>query len=109
MTRWRRLLQFYRTVYRPRHRSKVCFVFHVAGATACLVSLVFIIAKGWWDVVWVPLVTTYVEAWAGHLFSWTMPASFTHPLYSAVCFWLMMWDAANGIYPWHEEFGDEDF
>ncbi len=95
--------EFYETIYRPRHVNRACFLLHVAGAIACLGSLAFILAEGWWAILWVPLVATYGEAWLGHLVSWTAPASFTHPLYSALSFWLMMLEAASGIFPWDED------
>ncbi|RZI85167.1 MAG: DUF962 domain-containing protein [Rubrivivax sp.] len=83
--------------YLSQHSDPVCRRLHVAGSLAVLVALMAVVLSGqWWFLLAVPFVG-YGFAWVGHfVFEKNKPATFSHPVYSFMGDWVMLWQVLSG-------------
>jgi len=83
--------------YLSEHKNKICKRLHFIGSLLVLVVLVttLITAKYTW--LWSLPIIGYGFAWVGHFFfEKNRPATFTYPLYSFLCDWIMFKDILIG-------------
>ena len=96
MQEYRTLKEFY-PYYLSEHQDRRCRLCHFVGTN--LVVLVFIAAivlQQWLWLVALPF-CGYGFAWVGHfVFEKNRPATFTYPLYSFLCDWVMWKDMWTG-------------
>jgi hypothetical protein len=83
--------------YLSQHSDPVCRRLHVAGSLTVLAALAAVLVSQQW--LWlfgVPFIG-YGFAWVGHfVFEKNKPATFTHPIYSFMGDWVMLWHALTG-------------
>lgn len=94
--RYQSLKAFY-PYYLSEHKNKTCRRLHFIGSLLVLVVLVttLITAKYTW--LWSLPLIGYGFAWVGHFFfEKNRPATFTYPLYSFLCDWIMFKDILMG-------------
>ena len=98
--KYKSLAEFY-PFYLSQHEEKTCRRLHFVGTTfmALLILYVFITGE-WQQLMFLPLIG-YGFAWVGHFFyEKNKPATFTYPLYSFVCDWIMYKDIIIGKVRW---------
>ncbi|MGH6645501.1 Mpo1-like protein [Aquabacterium sp.] len=96
MSRFNSFKEFY-PFYLSQHTDLVCRRLHVLGSLLVLVALATVVLSGQWAwLVLVPFVG-YGFAWVGHyVFEKNKPATFSHPVYSFIGDWVMLWQALTG-------------
>jgi hypothetical protein len=83
--------------YLSEHSNRMCRRLHFLGSTGVILCLVmlFVTLSGWWLLA--ALFCGYGAAWVGHfVFEKNRPATFTYPLWSLACDWLMYRDMLRG-------------
>lgn len=96
MSRFNSFKEFY-PFYLSQHTDLVCRRLHVLGSLLVLVALAAVVLSGQWA--WLLLVPFigYGFAWVGHyVFEKNRPATFSHPVYSFMGDWVMLWQALTG-------------
>ncbi|RZL00328.1 MAG: DUF962 domain-containing protein [Rubrivivax sp.] len=96
MSRFHSFQEFY-PFYLSQHTDLVCRRLHVLGSVLVLVALATVVVSGQWA--WLALVPFigYGFAWVGHyVFEKNRPATFSHPVYSFMGDWVMLWQALTG-------------
>lgn len=91
-----RFSEFY-PFYLSEHSNRMCRRLHFIGSTGVILCLVmfFATSNAWWLLGTV--FAGYGAAWVGHLvFEKNRPATFTYPLWSLACDWLMYRDMLRG-------------
>ena len=91
-----RFSEFY-PFYLSEHSNRVCRRLHFIGSTGVILCLVmlFVTMNAWWLLG--TLFAGYGAAWVGHfVFEKNRPATFTYPLWSLACDWLMYRDMLRG-------------
>jgi hypothetical protein len=96
MNRFRSFREFY-PFYLSQHTDLACRRLHVLGSLLVLAALAAVVVSGQW--LWllgVPFIG-YGFAWVGHyVFEKNRPATFSHPIYSFMGDWVMLWQALTG-------------
>jgi len=84
-------------IYLRAHPDRWTRALHYGGTTLALMLLAcFAAGGGWWSLAAAP-VAGYGPAWLGHgLFAHNRPATFSHPLWSLVGDFRMLYLAATG-------------
>jgi len=83
--------------YLTEHSNLVCRRLHFIGTALVLLTAVYILITGSWQMVWLLPVLGYGFAWAGHFFfEKNRPATFSYPLYSLMGDWVMFRDILTG-------------
>jgi hypothetical protein len=83
--------------YLSEHSNRMCRRLHFIGSSGVILCLVmfFVTMNGWWLLG--TLFAGYGAAWIGHfVFEKNRPATFTYPLWSLACDWLMYRDMLRG-------------
>ncbi len=98
--RFRSFREFY-PAYLAEHRSSACRRLHALGSSLVLATLAAaILGREPWLLLALPI-AGYGPAWLGHLlFERNRPATFTHPIYSLIGDWVMVWHMLTGRVPW---------
>jgi len=96
MSRFNSFKEFY-PFYLSQHADPTCRRLHVLGSLLVLLALAAVVVSGRWAwLVLVPLIG-YGFAWVGHyVFEKNRPATFSHPVYSFIGDWVMLWQALTG-------------
>ncbi len=69
--------------YLAEHRLPSCRALHYLGTTAATLSLVFLLATGFWTWLWLVPLLGYGPAWIAHfVIEKNRPATFTYPRWS---------------------------
>jgi len=90
-TPYRTLREFW-PYYLSEHLNPVNRALHVLGSLGGLGWLAAAIATQTWWLVPIGLVNGYAFAWIGHfVVERNRPATFTYPLKSFLCDWIMLW------------------
>lgn len=100
MTRFNSFQEFY-PFYLSQHADVVCRRLHVLGSLLVLVALAVVVVSGQWAyLVGVPVIG-YAFAWVGHfVFEKNKPATFSHPIYSFMGDWVMLYQVLTGKVRW---------
>jgi hypothetical protein len=96
MSRFHSFKEFY-PFYLSQHTDPTCRRLHVLGSVLVLLALAAVVLSGQWA--WLALVPLigYGFAWVGHyVFEKNRPATFSHPVYSFMGDWVMLWQALTG-------------
>lgn len=83
--------------YLREHARPATRTYHYIGSIIAIGALVFALAtQTWWALILVP-VSGYFFAWMSHAFvERNKPATFTHPLWSLISDYRMLWCAITG-------------
>ena len=94
--RYDNLAEFY-PFYLTEHRNQTCRRLHFIGTSLVAMKLSFILFTQRWSLLmYLPLIG-YGFAWVGHFFfEKNRPATFTYPLFSLICDWIMWKDILVG-------------
>ena len=94
--RYKSLADFY-PFYLSQHENKICRLMHFIGTSLVFIMIgLFIYSSQWLYLALMP-VAAYGFAWVGHfIFERNRPATFSYPLYSLVCDFLMYRDICMG-------------
>ena len=90
------LSEFY-PFYLSEHSNRTCRRLHFIGSTGVILCVVMFLVtlNGWWLLG--TLLAGYGAAWIGHfVFEKNRPATFSYPLWSLACDWLMYRDMLRG-------------
>lgn len=100
MSRFNSFKEFY-PFYLSQHADLVCRRLHVLGSLLVLLALVAVVAsRQWVYLLGVPFIG-YAFAWVGHfVFEKNKPATFSHPIYSFMGDWVMLYQALTGKVRW---------
>ncbi|CAH0348039.1 Mpo1-like protein [Aquabacterium sp. CECT 9606] len=100
MTRFHSFKEFY-PFYLSQHADLTCRRLHVLGSLLVLVALVAVVVSGQWVfLLGVPFIG-YTFAWVGHfVFEKNKPATFSHPVYSFMGDWVMLYQVLTGKVQW---------
>jgi hypothetical protein len=83
--------------YLAEHRHPVCRRLHFIGSLLVLITALYIVLTGAWNLIWSLPFLGYGFAWLGHFFfEKNKPATFTYPLYSLIGDWAMFKDILTG-------------
>jgi hypothetical protein len=96
MSRFQSFKDFY-PFYLSQHSDKVCRRLHVLGSLMVLALLAWVlVSRQWIDLFALPFMG-YGFAWVGHYgFEKNKPATFSHPVYSFMGDWVMLWQTLTG-------------
>jgi hypothetical protein len=86
--------------YLSQHQDRTCRRLHVVGTMTVLVVLLWVLGTQSWSGLFLLPVVGYGFAWVGHFrFERNRPATFTHPIYSLMGDWVMLWQTLTGKLP----------
>ena len=87
--------------YLGEHSNRTCRRLHVVG-TVCLIALpLYVLLTQHWAALLLEPVAAYGFAWTGHfVFERNRPATFEHPLWSALGDFRMTWEIFSGRIAW---------
>lgn len=87
--------------YLSQHSDPVCRRLHVVGSVMVLAVLAAVIGTGQWALLLALPLIGYGFAWIGHaVFEKNKPATFSHPVYSFMGDWVMLWQTLTGKLGW---------
>ncbi|MDO9005470.1 MAG: DUF962 domain-containing protein [Aquabacterium sp.] len=100
MSRFNSFKEFY-PFYLSQHADLTCRRLHLVGSLLVLAALVAVVAtRQWVYLLGVPIIG-YAFAWIGHfVFEKNKPATFSHPIYSFMGDWVMLYQALTGKVRW---------
>ncbi|MBC7698834.1 Mpo1-like protein [Aquabacterium sp.] len=100
MSRFNSFKAFY-PFYLSQHADLVCRRLHVMGSLLVLVALAsVVVSRQWVYLLGVPVIG-YAFAWVGHfVFEKNKPATFSHPIYSFMGDWVMLYQVLTGKVRW---------
>jgi hypothetical protein len=91
VSRFQSFKDFY-PFYLSQHSDLACRRLHVVGSLAVLASLTWVLLSAQWVYLLGVPVVGYGFAWVGHfVFEKNTPATFSHPVYSFMGDWVMLW------------------
>lgn len=96
MSHFKSFKDFY-PFYLSQHSDPVCRRLHVLGSLTVLAALAAVLLSQQWLWLLVVPFIGYGFAWVGHfVFEKNKPATFTHPVYSFMGDWVMLWQTLTG-------------
>ena len=100
MSRFNSFKEFY-PFYLSQHADLVCRRLHVLGSLLVLLALgAVVVSRQWVYLLGVPVIG-YAFAWIGHfVFEKNKPATFSHPIYSFMGDWVMLYQVLTGKVRW---------
>lgn len=100
MSRFNSFQEFY-PFYLSQHADLVCRRLHVLGSLLVLLALAaVVVSRQWVFLLGVPVIG-YAFAWVGHfVFEKNRPATFSHPIYSFMGDWVMLYQVLTGKVRW---------
>lgn len=100
MSRFNSFSEFY-PFYLSQHTDLVCRRLHLVGSLLVLAAVAVVVASGQWAYLWLAPLIGYAFAWVGHfVFEKNRPATFSHPIYSFMGDWVMLYQAFTGKIRW---------
>jgi len=97
MTKQYETFQAFYPYYLTEHSHPVCRRLHFIGTFLVLLTILYIVWTGAWQLIWLVPILGYGFAWVGHFFfEKNKPATFTYPLYSLIGDWIMFKDILTG-------------
>jgi len=94
--KYQSLKEFY-PYYLTEHSNTICRRLHFVGSLLVILVLVVGLTTGKYSLLWSLPLIGYGFAWVGHFFfEKNKPATFTYPLYSFICDWIMFKDILLG-------------
>jgi hypothetical protein len=91
VSRFQSFKDFY-PFYLSQHSDMACRRLHVLGSLAVLALLTWVLLTAQWVYLLGVPVVGYGFAWVGHfVFEKNTPATFSHPVYSFMGDWVMLW------------------
>lgn len=97
MTKQYETFQAFYPYYLTEHSHPVCRRLHFIGTFLVLLTILYIVWTGAWQLIWLVPILGYGFAWVGHFFfENNKPATFTYPLYSLIGDWIMFKDILTG-------------
>lgn len=100
MSRFNSFQEFY-PFYLSQHADLVCRRLHVLGSLLVLAALAAVVVSGQWRYLLLVPFLGYGFAWVGHfVFEKNKPATFTHPIYSFMGDWVMLYQVLTGKVRW---------
>ena len=100
MSRFNSFQEFY-PFYLSQHADLVCRRLHVLGSLLVLAALAVVMVSGQWPYLLLVPLLGYGFAWVGHfVFEKNKPATFSHPIYSFMGDWVMLYQVLTGKVRW---------
>jgi len=100
MSRFNSFQEFY-PFYLSQHADLVCRRLHVLGSLLVLLALAAVLVLGQWRYLLLVPLLGYGFAWVGHfVFEKNKPATFSHPIYSFMGDWVMLYQVLTGKVRW---------
>lgn len=100
MSRFNSFQEFY-PFYLSQHADLVCRRLHVLGSLLVLAALAAVMVSGQWPYLLLVPFLGYGFAWVGHfVFEKNKPATFSHPIYSFMGDWVMLYQVLTGKVRW---------
>ncbi|MDI1257659.1 Mpo1-like protein [Aquabacterium sp.] len=100
MSRFNSFTEFY-PFYLSQHADLTCRRLHLVGSLLVLAALAAVVASRQWVYLLAVPVVGYAFAWIGHfVFEKNKPATFSHPIYSFMGDWVMLYQALTGKVRW---------
>jgi hypothetical protein len=100
MSRFNSFQEFY-PFYLSQHADLVCRRLHVLGSLLVLAALAAVLVSGQWRYLLLVPFLGYGFAWVGHfVFEKNKPATFSHPIYSFMGDWVMLYQVLTGKVRW---------
>jgi hypothetical protein len=91
VSRFQSFKDFY-PFYLSQHSDLACRRLHVVGSLAVLALFTWVLLSAQWVYLLGVPVVGYGFAWVGHfVFEKNTPATFSHPVYSFMGDWVMLW------------------
>ena len=101
--RFQSLKEFY-PFYLSEHRNRTSRRLHFIGTALLIGILIFGLATGRYQWLWLIPVVGYGFAWVGHFFfEKNKPATFQYPLWSLASDFIMFWQLLTGRIGWGDK------